>query len=88
MLAEGGGVRLDWLDVLATVVKGLISVATIALGISWGIRGRMRTALVVCAALMAAGIFWNDLAAMLIPIILLAYMAGVLMERGWFRRRA
>ena len=76
------------LELLALLAKALVSLATIALGISWGIRGHMRTALLVCAGLLALGIFWDELAAMLIPIILLAYMAGVLMERGWFRRRA
>ncbi|ADU50355.1 hypothetical protein Tmar_0230 [Thermaerobacter marianensis DSM 12885] len=73
------------LDVLILIGKVLISIAAIALGISWGVRGQMRTALAVCAVLLAMGIFWTNLAGLLIPTILLAYMAGVLMERGWHR---
>ncbi|QIA26286.1 hypothetical protein DYI95_000960 [Thermaerobacter sp. PB12/4term] len=73
------------LDILILIGKVLISVATIALGISWGVRGEMRTALAVCAVLLAVGIFWTNFAGLLIPTILLAYMAGVLMERGWHR---
>ncbi|HEY8488040.1 MAG TPA: hypothetical protein VIL38_03075 [Thermaerobacter sp.] len=76
---------MDILDILLLIGKILISIATIALGISWGVRGEMRTALTVCAVLLAVGIFWTNFAGLLIPTILLAYMAGVLMERGWHR---
>ena len=79
---------MDALAVALMVFKALISVATIAVGVSWGIRGQMRTALTVCAVLLAVGILWTNFAALLIPTILLAYMAGVLIERGWFRGRA
>ncbi|HEY8415362.1 MAG TPA: hypothetical protein VIK99_06290 [Thermaerobacter sp.] len=79
---------MDWLAVVVTVFRALISVAVIALGISWGIRGQMRVTLLVCAVLLALGILWTNFAALLIPTLLLAYMAGVLIERGWFRRRA
>lgn len=73
------------LDIVILIGKVLISIATIALGISWGVRGELRTALMVCAVLLAVGIFWTNFAGLLIPTILLAYMAGVLMERGWHR---
>ncbi|HEY8552125.1 MAG TPA: hypothetical protein VIL40_01545 [Thermaerobacter sp.] len=73
------------LDVVVFIGKVLISIATIALGISWGVRGQMRTALTVSAVLFAVGVFWTNFAGLLIPTILLAYMAGVLMERGWHR---
>jgi len=79
---------VDWLAVVVTVFRALISVAVIALGISWGIRGQMRVTLLVCAVLLVLGILWTNFAALLIPTLLLAYMAGVLTERGWFRRRA
>lgn len=79
---------MDWLAVVVTVFRALISVAVIALGISWGIRGQMRITLLVCAVLLVLGILWTNFAALLIPTLLLAYMAGVLTERGWFRRRA
>ncbi|PZN13139.1 MAG: hypothetical protein DIU69_01370 [Bacillota bacterium] len=79
---------MDWLAVVVTVFRALISVAVIALGISWGIRGQMRVTLLVCAVLLVLGILWTNFAALLIPTLLLAYMAGVLTERGWFRRRA
>ncbi|WPD19279.1 hypothetical protein [Thermaerobacter composti] len=73
------------LDVLILIGRVLISIAVIALGISWGVRGQMRTALAVCAVLLALSIVWTNLAGLLIPTILLSYMAGVLMERGWHR---
>lgn len=88
MLPGKGEATVDWLAVAVTVFKALVSVAAIALGISWGIRGHLRSAMLVSAVLLVLGILWTNFAALLIPTILLAYMAGVLIERGWFRGRA
>ncbi|HEY8393868.1 MAG TPA: hypothetical protein VIK92_03610 [Thermaerobacter sp.] len=79
---------MDWFAVAVTAFRALVSVAVIALGVSWGIRGELRVAMLASAILLALGILWTNFAALLIPTLLLAYMAGVLIERGWFRRRA